>query len=202
MNCLMAVRGDRSSWDTHLVLADLFQLLGEPLSPLFGLFARSIVSADQQIADDGVLGIAERGHGDHCREPAPVLSNICQLVDVLDAARSLEHQCLEAGPNRGSELGAERLGVRDHFLRIGNAGRSDLVHHFCGCVTQHPLGAHIEDLDDAPGVGRDAREVRAVENRVLECAGLECRRFRSLDLGDVAGGSINQLILDRPRGAP
>ena len=58
--------------------------------------------------------------------------------------------------------------ARDHFLRIGNVGRRDLVHHLGGGVTQHPLGADVEDLDHALGVGGDAREVGAVENRTLQ----------------------------------
>ena len=60
-----------------------------------------------------------------------------------------------------SELDAQRLGARDHFLRIGDVGRRDLVHHLGGGVAQHPLGADVEDLDDALGVGGDAREVGA-----------------------------------------
>jgi hypothetical protein len=29
----------------------------------------------------------------------------------------------------GSPAQAQRFGARDHFLRIGNVGRRDLVHH-------------------------------------------------------------------------
>jgi hypothetical protein len=66
------------------------------------------------------------------------------------------------------KLDAQRLGARDHFLRIGNVGWRDLVHHFGGRVAQHPLGADVEDLNDALRVGGDAREVGAVENRALQ----------------------------------
>src|SRR5476649_2379334 len=48
--------------------------------------------------------------------------------------------------DRGAELDAERFGARDHFLRIGNVGRRDLVHHLGGRVSQHALGADVEDL--------------------------------------------------------
>jgi len=44
----------------------------------------------------------------------------------------------------------------------------DLVHHVGGGVTKHPLGADVEDLNDALGVGGDAREVGAVEDRALQ----------------------------------
>ena len=103
----------------------------------------------------------------------PSLRIVGQLVDVLDAARGLEDQRLEAGRDRRAELDAERLGARDHFLRIGDVGRRDLVHHLGGRVAQHPLGADVEDLDDALRVGGDAREVGAVEDRALQS-----RRFK------------------------
>ena len=73
----------------------------------------------------------------------------------------------------GLELDAQRLRARDHFLRIGDVGRRDLVHHLRGRVAQHPLGADIEDLDDALRVRGDAREVGAVEDRALQGPGLQ-----------------------------
>ena len=85
-------------------------------------------------------------------------------------ARGLEHQRLEARRDRRAELDAQRLGTRDHFQRIGDVRRRDLVHHLLGGVTQHALGADVEDLDDALRVGGNAREVRAVENRALQGA--------------------------------
>jgi len=48
-----------------------------------------------------------------------------------------------------------------------------MFHHFGGRVAQHPLGADVEDLDDAPRVGGDAREVGAVEDRALQGARFE-----------------------------
>ena len=50
-----------------------------------------------------------------------------------------------------------------------------LFSHFGGRVAQHALGADVEDLNDALLVRGDAREVGAVENRVLQGAGLEQR---------------------------
>ena len=98
----------------------------------------------------------------------PILADIGQLVDVFDPARGFEHQRLESRGNRGAELETQRGGARDHFLRIRNVGRRDRVHDFGGRVAQHPLGADVEDLDDALGVGGDAREVGAVEDRPLQ----------------------------------
>ena len=143
----------------------------------FRLLARGIVGADQQIADDGVLRVAQRRDRYDRREAAAVLADVGQLVDVFDPARGLEDQRFEARRDRGSEFDAQRLGARDHFLRIGNIGRRDLVHHFGGRVAQHPLGADVEDLDDALRVGGDAGEIGAVENRALQGAGLEDRLF-------------------------
>ena len=164
-------------------------LVAQPLIELrpllFDLLARGVVGADQQIADDGVLRVAQRRDRHHRREAAAVLADVGQLVDVLDPARGLEHQGLEARRDRGAELDAQRLGARDHFLRIGNVGRRDLVHHLGGRVAQHPLGADVEDLDDALRVGGDAREVGAVEDRALQGPRLEQRLFRLL-----AGGVV------------
>ncbi len=121
------------------------------------------------------LRVAQRRDRHDRREAAAVLADVGQLVDVLDAARGLEHQRLEARRDRRAELDAERLGAGDHFLRIGDVGRRDLVHHLGGRVAEHALGADVEDLDDALGVGGDAGEVGAVEDGVLQRAGLEQR---------------------------
>ena len=86
------------------------------------------------------------------REAAAILADVGQFVDVLDTARGFEHQGLEAWHDWGVELDAQRLGPHDHFLRVGNIGRGDLVHHVGGRVAQHALGADIEDLNDAFGV--------------------------------------------------
>ena len=132
-----------------------------------------------------VLGVAQRRDRDDRREAAAVLADVGQLVDVLDAARGLEDQGLEARRDRGCELDAQRLGARDHFLRVGDVGRRDLVHHFGGRVAEHALGADIEDLNDALGVGGDAGEVGAVENRALQGSRLEQRLFGLLARGVV-----------------
>src|ERR1700688_4666848 len=73
----------------------------------------------------------------------------------------------------GVESSTQGLGPRDHFLRIGNIGRRDLVHDVDGRVAQHAFRADVEDLDDALRVRGDTREVGAVENCVLQGPGLE-----------------------------
>ena len=162
------------------------QALAEPLLLRFDLLARGVVGADQQVADDRVLRVAQRGDRNDRREAAAILADVGQLVDVLDAARGLENQGLEARRDRRAELGAQRLGARDHFLRIGDVGRRDLVHHLGGRVAQHALRADVEDLDDALRVGGDAREIGAVENRVLQGPRLQQRLLRLLARADVA----------------
>ena len=139
----------------------------------FGVLARRVVGADQQVADDPALRIAQCRDRDDRREAAAVLADVGQLVDVLDAARGLEHQRLEARRDRRLQLGAQCLGPRDHFLRIGDVGRRDPVHHLGGRIAQHPLGADVEDLDHALGVGGDAREIRAIEDGALQGSRLE-----------------------------
>ena len=89
---------------------------------------------------------------------------------------ALKTSASKPGRDRGAELDAERLGARDHFLRIGDIGGRDLVHHLGGRVAEHPLGADIEDLDDALRVGGDAGEIGAVEDRALQGPRLEQRR--------------------------
>src|ERR1039458_6987811 len=81
--------------------------------------------------------------------------------DVLDPARGLEVQGLEARRNGGCQFGAQGNRAGYHFLRIGDIGRGDLVHHVGGQVAQHALGADIEDLNDTLLVGGDTREVGA-----------------------------------------
>ena len=143
------------------------------------------------------LRVAQRRHGDHGREAAAVLADVGQLVDVLDAARGLEDQRLEPGRDRRPKLEAERLGPRDHLLRIGDVGRRDLVHHLGGRVAEHPLGADVEDLDDALRVGRDAREVGAVEDRALQRPRLQNRRSDG-DVGqDGCFGTLLPLVEHR-----
>ena len=41
-------------------------------------------------------------------------------------------------------LEAQRLGAHDHFLRIGNVGRGDLVQYIGGRVAQHALRTDVE----------------------------------------------------------
>ena len=98
---------------------------------------------------------------------------------------ALNTRASKPGVIGGGQFQAQRLGARDHFLRIGNVGRRDLVHHVGGRVAQHALGADVEDLDDALLVGGDAGEIGAVENRALQRARLEQRLFRLLARGVV-----------------
>ena len=77
---------------------------------LFRLLARGIIGADQQIADDRALIVAQRRDRDDRREAAAVLADVGQLVDVLDPARGLEDQRLEARRDRGGEFQAQRGG--------------------------------------------------------------------------------------------
>src|ERR1019366_9312538 len=70
---------------------------------LFRQLAGAVVGADQQIADDDILRVAQGRDGNTRREAAPILADVGQLVDVLNAARGLEDQCLKAWRDRGSQ---------------------------------------------------------------------------------------------------
>ena len=92
------VRFDERARVELLVAQALIEL--HPLG--FDLLARGVVGADQQVADDGVLSVAQRRDRHDRREAAAVLADVGQLVDVLDPARGLEDQCLEARRDRAS----------------------------------------------------------------------------------------------------
>ena len=145
----------------------------ELLAFFFGLFAGRVVGANQQVADDALFDVTERGDRHDGGEPAAVLAKIGQLVDVLETVRSLERQRLEPRSNVRPELGRERPRARDELLGIGDVRRGYLVDDLGGPIAEHSFGAHVEDLDHAAGVGGDAGEVGAVEDRPLEDAGLE-----------------------------
>ena len=144
----------------------------------FDALAHGIVGADQQVADDVAVVVAQRGDRHDGRKAAAVLADVGQLVDVLDFARGLERQRLEARRDGGRELEAQRLGARHHFLRIVDVARADPVDDFGGLVAQHALGADVEQLDDALLVGGDDREVGAGQDRVLQRARLQQRDWR------------------------
>jgi hypothetical protein len=157
------------------------------------LLASGIVGADQEIADDSSLIVAQRRDRHDGREAAAILADVGQFVDVFDPALGLEYQCLEAQRNRGFELGAQCSGASDQFLRIRDIGWGDLVHHVGGRVAQHALGADIEDLNDALLVGGDAGEVGAVEDRVLQGSRFE-QGFFAADLGDDIHHSVRGVL--------
>ena len=62
---------------------------------------------------------------------------------------SMPREALKTSASKPGVIGvassmAQRFGARDHFLRIGNVGGSDLIHHLDGRVAQHALGADVE----------------------------------------------------------
>src|SRR5208282_830213 len=135
---------------------------------LFRPLAGAVVGPDQQIADDFAVSIAQRRDRHDRGKATAILADVSQFVNVLDPAVGFEDQGLKARSNGGSDLDAQRFGARYHFLRIGNVGRRDLVHHVGGRVAEHALSADIEYLNDTLLVGGDTRKVGAVENRVLQ----------------------------------
>ena len=155
----------------------------------FSLLAGSVVCADHQVTDDVVLRIAQRGDRHDRREAAAILADVGQFVDILNTARSLEDQGFETGRNGCGEFNTQSPGALDDFMRVGNIGRCDLVHHIRGLVAQHALRTDIEDLDDTLLVSGDTGKVGAVEDGALQCTCLE-QRFFSLLAGGVV--SANQ----------
>ena len=156
------------------------------LQLLLGELARRVVGADQEVADDGADVVAQRRDRHDGREAAAVLADVGELVDVLDAARGLEDQRLEARRDGGGELQAQGLRARPHFPRVVDVAGVDPVHDLGGEVAQHALGADVEDLDDALLVGGDDREVGAREDGALQGARLE-ERLLAADFGDALG---------------
>ena len=150
------------------------------------MLSDGVVGAYQQVADDGVLGVAQGRDGDDRGETAAVLAYVGQFVDVFDPPGRFEHQRFESRRDGSRKLEAQRFRARYHFARIGDVRGSDLVHHFRGLVTQHAFRAYVEDLDDAFRVRRYARKVRAVEYRALQGALIKEGLFRILPRGDIA----------------
>ena len=98
---------------------------------------------------------------------------------------ALKTRASNPGAIGDAEFEAQRGGARDHFLAVVKIGGRDPVDHLSGRIAQHPLGADVEDLDDALRVGGDARKVGTVENGALQRARLEQRLFRLLARGVV-----------------
>jgi hypothetical protein len=67
-----------------------------------------------------------------------------------------------------------------------------------GRVAQHAFGADVEDLDDAAGVGGDAREIGAVRNRALQGARLQQSRFGLLARGNIAQDAGEVTLTTQP----
>src|SRR5664280_3901819 len=101
--------------------------------------------------------------------PREALNTSASKPGVIGVASSTLSALARAISSCGSEMSA-----------------GDLVHHFAGRVAKHPLGADVEDLYDALGVGGDAREIGAVENRALQGARLE-QHFFGVIARDVVG---------------
>ena len=75
----------------------------------FRPLARGVVGANQEVADDGICRVAQRGDRDHGREAAAILADVGQLVDVFDAdASALNTRASKAWRNRRVEFDAER----------------------------------------------------------------------------------------------
>ncbi len=149
---------------------------GEHFTPqkgFLGLLAGGVVGADEEVADDGLLGVAQGGDGDDGGKAAGVAADVGELVDVLDAAGGFEDEGFEAGGDGGAVLDAEGGGAGDEFELVGEVGGGDLVDDFGGGVAEHAFGADVEDLDDAVGVGGNGGEVGAAEDGALQGAGLQ-----------------------------
>ncbi len=93
------------------LLARLSRLF-RPFPLFFYLPTSGVIGANQQIPDYGVLSVTQCGDRYDRWEPAAILSDVGQLINVFNAARGLEHQRVEARSNRGSELRAERSCAR------------------------------------------------------------------------------------------
>jgi len=66
--------------------------------------------------------------------------------------------------HEGDVIGCGVLGATGgRSLRIGDIGRSDLIHHVDGRIAERSLGTDIGYLDDGFLVGGHTREIGAVE---------------------------------------
>ena len=67
-----------------------------------------------------------------------------------------------------------------HFLRIVNVAGTESVDDVGRQISEHPLGADVEQLDDAAFVGGDDREIGAGQDGVLQRACFQQRFLASL----------------------
>ena len=167
-----AIVGHRRLRGYHQRRRVCFRLRSHSQHRRLHLIARRIVGSGQQVANDPALPVAQRRDRHRGRKAAAVLADVGQLVHVFDAARCLEHQRLETRGDGDAQLAAQHHGARYHLQRIGDMGRCQQIHHVGGCITQHAFSAGVEQLDAAFFVGRDDREVGAVENGALQRGGL------------------------------
>ena len=73
------------------------QALIELFALLFDLLARGVVRANRLIADDAVLGVAQRGDRDDRWEARPVLADVGQFINVLDPREALNTRASKPG---------------------------------------------------------------------------------------------------------
>ena len=135
--------------------------------------AHRVVGADEQVSDEIAVVVAQRRDRHDRGKAAAVLAHVGQFVDVLDAARGLERECLETRGDGGSQLKTQGFGPRHDFDGVVDVARGDPVDDLRRLVAEHALGPDVEQLDDALLVGRDDREVGAGQDGVLQGAGLE-----------------------------
>jgi len=176
----------------HAFDHELEALLG-PQPLVFGVFSHRVVGRDEQIADDRTAIGAQRGDRNDGRQTAFVLTDVSQLVNVLDSPRRLEHKRLEARRDLDRILLAECGGPQAQFERVGDIGRGNLVDDIGGSEPQHQLGAGIEQLNNPHFVGGDDGEIGAVQYGLLQRAGFHNQLvdadFGEADLAGIVGGS-------------
>ncbi len=100
------------------------------------MLAGRVIGTDKEVADDGVLGVAEGGDGDDGGKTAGVLAAVGEFVDIFDAAGGFEYKGFEAGVDGGAELEAEGGGTSDQLEFVGEVGGGDAVDDLCGGVAR------------------------------------------------------------------
>src|SRR5918994_137896 len=124
--------------------------------------------------------------------PQDALNTSASKPGVMDVASSTLRALARLISSCGSEMSAGVI----LFMTFG------------GGVPQHPLGADVENLDDAPGVGGDAGEIGTVEDRALQRASFQQRfcvahlaadivRFREVSRKIVHGFAVVSLSAAR-----
>ena len=119
------------------------------------------VAADPQVTGEHALGVADRRDRERHGQLRAVAAHECPVarVRVLGARAVSQHAA-----DRHAELEREALELLAVVKEVGVMAADEVLR----AIAEHPLGAAVEDRDEAVGVGADDRVLRRRVEHGLE----------------------------------